>query len=587
MTTRIFDLFEYQLQNFPKLDSICGKVNGKWMKYSSSEIATQAGQFSLGLLELGVGKGDRIGIVSGNRPEWNIADLGMLHIGVVNVPVYTTLSESETAFIFNDSQVSIVLVADAKLYQKIIAVQKDIPTLRAVYTFDSIEGAKNWTEILDAGKQSGKAAERDRIRDSIQPQDLATLIYTSGTTGNPKGVMLSHRNIVSNVVDCKALAPALPVHRALSFLPLCHTYERMLTYWYMYKGASVYYAESMDKIVDNIREIKPHFFSTVPRLLEKVYERIMEKGKEQKGIKRILFYWAVNLGLRYELNNANGPWYGLQLKVARALIFSKWREALGGEVIAIISGGAALQPRLARVFHAAGIVVLEGYGLTETSPVIAVNNFEPNSIRFGTVGPVIPNVSVRIAEDGEILCKGPNIMLGYFNRPDLTAEVIDDGGWFHTGDIGVIEDNRFLKITDRKKEIFKTSGGKYIAPQLIENKFKESPFIEQLMVIGENQKFPAALIVPSFNHLRHWCESKHIPYTVPEEMILNPVVIARFRQEVEEYNKGLSQYEQVKKIELLPKEWTTDSGDLTPTLKLKRKIIAERNKLLVEKIYGE
>ena len=587
MATRIFDLFEYQLKNFPKLDSICGKVNGKWIRYSSSEIAEQAGQFGLGLLELGVGKGDRVGIISPNRPEWNIADLGMQQIGVVNVPVYTTLSENETAFIFNDSQVNVVIVADEKLFRKISAVQKDIPTLRAVYSFDNVSGAKSWTEILDAGKRSGRTAERDLIRDSIQPQDLATLIYTSGTTGNPKGVMLSHNNIVSNVLDCKLLAPALPVHRALSFLPLCHTYERMLTYWYMYKGASVYYAESMDKIIDNIKEIKPHFFSTVPRLLEKVYERIMEKGKEQKGIKRVLFFWAVNLGLRYELNNANGLGYALQLKVASALVFSKWREALGGEVIAIISGGAALQPRLARVFHAAGIVVLEGYGLTETSPVVAVNNFEPNSIRFGTVGPVIPNVSVRIADDGEILCKGPNVMLGYYNRPDLTAEVIDKEGWFHTGDIGLMEDNRFLKITDRKKEIFKTSGGKYIAPQVIENKFKESPFIEQLMVIGEHQKFPAALIVPSFNHLRHWCEAKHIPYTVPEEMIANPVVIDRFRQEVEEYNKNLSHHEQVKKFELLPKEWTTDSGDLTPTLKLKRKIIAERNKALIEKIYGE
>jgi len=587
MATRIFELFDYQLQNFPKQDSICGKVNGTWRKYSSAEIATLADQFSLGLLEIGIQKGDRVGIISENRPEWNIADLGMLQIGVVNVPVYTTLSESETAFIFNDCRINLVLVSDAGMLARIRAVQKDIPTLREVYSFAELPGIKNWSEILHAGKNSGRKAERDSIRQSILPDDLATLIYTSGTTGNPKGVMLSHRNITSNVVDCGALAPATPEHRALSFLPLCHTYERLLTYWYMYKGASIYYAESMDKIVDNIREIRPQFFSTVPRLLEKVYERIMEKGKEQKGIKRVLFYWSVNLGLRYELNNANGMWYALQLKVARALVFSKWREALGGQVIAIISGGAALQPRLARVFHAAGIIVLEGYGLTETSPVVAVNNFEPNSIRFGTVGPVIPNVSVKIAEDGEVLCKGPNIMLGYYNRPDLTAQVIDEAGWFHTGDIGMFEDNRFLKITDRKKEIFKTSGGKYIAPQVIENKFKESPFIEQLMVIGENQKFPAALIVPSFSHLRSWCQIKQIPFHTPQEVIGNPEVMARISEEVDAYNKSLSQYEQIKKFQLLPKEWTTDSGDLTPTLKLKRKIIAERNKALIEKIYSE
>ena len=587
MATRIFDLFAYQLQNFPKQDALCGKTGGEWKKYSSAEIKKQADLFSLGLLEMGLTKGDRVGLVSNNRPEWNIADLGMLQIGVVNVPVYTTLSESETAFIFNDCQVRLVIVSDPLLCKKVLAIKKDIPSLREVVAFETMSEAKNWSEILEKGKTSRRSAEMESIMQGIQPNDLATLIYTSGTTGNPKGVMLSHNNIVSNVVDCKLLAPATPEHVALSFLPLCHTYERLLTYWYMYKGTSIYYAENMDKIFDNIREIKPHFFSTVPRLLEKVYERILEKGMEQKGIKKALFFWAVNLGLRYELNNANGSFYALQLKVAGALVFSKWREALGGRVIAIISGGAALQPRLARVFNAAGIVVLEGYGLTETSPVVAVNNFEPDSIRFGTVGPVIPNVQVKIADDGEVLCKGPNVMIGYYNRPDLTAEVIDPDGWFHTGDIGMIVENRFLKITDRKKEIFKTSGGKYIAPQAIENKLKESPFIEQLMVIGENRKFPAALIVPSFSHLKGWCEHKNIPYSSPEEMIRNAEVIQRIQQEVEAFNQNLSHYEQVKKMELLPREWTTASGDLTPTLKLKRKIITERNKALIEKIYSE
>jgi long-chain acyl-CoA synthetase len=399
--------------------------------------------------------------------------------------------------------------------------------------------------------------------------------------------MLSHNNIVSNVMDCRGLAPAGPEHKALSFLPLCHSYERLLTYWYMSKGTSIYYAESMDKIIDNIREIKPNFFSTVPRLLEKVYDKILEKGKTLTGIKKALFFWAVDLGLKYELGNTNGLFYTLQLKVARKLIFSKWKEALGGNVIAIISGGAALQPRLSRVFNAAGICVLEGYGLTETSPVVAVNNFEPNSIRFGTVGPVIRNVSVKFAEDGEILCKGPNVMMGYYNRPDLTAEVIDKEGWFHTGDIGEMVENRFLKITDRKKEIFKTSGGKYIAPQAIENKFKESHFIEQIMVIGENRKFPAALIVPAFAFLESWCKSKELKYVSAENIIKEQQVIDRIAKEVEELNKSFGHFEQIKEFRLLPKEWTVQSGELTPTLKLKRKVIMERNNALIENIYKD
>jgi len=457
--------------------------------------------------------------------------------------------------------------------------------LGEVYTFDEIPGAANWSHILDLGKGSTAGERLDAVRERIAPSDLATLIYTSGTTGTPKGVMLSHRNIVSNVLDCTNLAPAAPEHRALSFLPLCHTYERLLTYWYMYKGTSIYYAESMDKIIDNIREIRPHFFSTVPRLLEKVFDRILEKGAALKGVKKKLFDSAVAMGLRYELNGANGLAYTLKLGVLRRLVFSKWREALGGNVIAIVSGGAALQPRLARVFHAAGIVVLEGYGLTETSPVIAVNNFEPDSIRFGTVGPVLRSVQVKIAPDGEILCKGPNIMLGYYHRPDLTAEVIDDDGWFHTGDTGAWVEDRFLKITGRIKELFKTSGGKYIAPQAIENKFKESPWIEQIMVIGENRRFPAALIVPAAAQLKTWCDTEHLPLTTTEERIADPRVIAQMNTEVERCNSQFSQYEQVKAFRLLPAEWTTASGELTPTLKLKRKIIEARYAGLIEEMY--
>jgi long-chain acyl-CoA synthetase len=587
MIKLIFDILPFQLENFPKEDALCAKENDVWKKYSTQEACNLAEQFALGLLELGLKKGDKIGIVSNNRPEWNIADLGMLQAGIVNVPVYTTLSEAETTFVFNDSQVSMVLVSDEELYKKLQSIKANIPSLRDVVTFNKVPGARHWSEIVLKGSASHRKEELKLMKQSIQPDDLATLIYTSGTTGNPKGVMLSHNNIVSNVVDCRALAPAGPQHKALSFLPLCHSYERLLTYWYMSKGTSIYYAESMDKIIDNIKEIKPNFFSAVPRLLEKVYDKILEKGKTLTGLKKVLFFWAVNLGLRYELGNANGSFYNFQLRLARKLIFSKWQEALGGNVIAIISGGAALQPRLSRVFNAAGIVVLEGYGLTETSPVIAVNNFEPDSIRFGTVGTVIRNVSVKIAEDGEILCKGPNVMLGYYNRPDLTKEVIDKDGWFHTGDIGEMVENRFLKITDRKKEIFKTSGGKYIAPQAIENKFKESLFIEQIMVIGENRKFPAALIVPSFAFLDSWCKLKQIKSGAPEEMIINQHVTDRIAEEVEELNQSLGHFEQIKEFRLLPKEWTVQSGELTPTLKLKRKVIMERNKDLIESIYKD
>ncbi|MCK6650696.1 MAG: AMP-dependent synthetase/ligase, partial [Bacteroidia bacterium] len=416
---------------------------------------------------------------------------------------------------------------------------------------------------------------------------LLTILYTSGTTGNPKGVMLSHHNLISNSLASQNLCPFQSHWKALSFLPLNHVYERMLTTLYMYLGISIYYAESIETIGDNLKEVKPEVFSTVPRLLEKVYDKIVAKGADLTGIKKKLFFWALDLGLAYELNGANGWWYEMQLKLANKLIFSKWREALGGNIFAVVSGGAALQPRLARVFNSAQITVLEGYGLTETSPVIAVNNFLPNGIKFGTVGPVIDGVTVKIAEDGEILVKGPNVMLGYYNRPDATAEVIDSEGWFHTGDIGMFEENRFLKITDRKKEIFKTSGGKYIAPVMIENKLKESPFIEQAMVIGENQKYASALIVPAFAFLKEYCQRKNIPFTSNEELIKNEQIKARIIREVEKVNEHLAQYEKIKNPQLLAREWSIDKGEMTPKLSLKRKVIMAANKELVDKIYAE
>ena len=583
--TRLFDIPYRQQKLFPKKDCLASKVNGEWKTYSTEDFIALGEAFAKGLLASGYSKGDTIGIISGNRPEWNFTDLGMLQIGVTNVPLYTSLSEPEIAFILNDSKAKALLVGDADLLVKIQNVRSQVSSLREIYTFDQINGAKHWTEIVDEAKKF--SGDLEAIRASIDPSDIATMLYTSGTTGTPKGVMLMHSNIVSNILASEDLCPVGVPHRALSFLPLCHSYERMLTYMYMHTGVSIYYAESMDKISDNLKELQPHVFSTVPRLLEKVYDRIVTKGKELSGIKKGLFFWALNLGLRYELNGKNGWWYELQLKLANKLIFSKWREALGGNISVIVSGGAALQPRLARVFWSAKIPVLEGYGLTETSPVISVNSFKPNGAAFGTVGTVIKDVQIKIAEDGEILCKGPNVMKGYFNRPDLTAEAIDKDGWFHTGDIGKMIDNRFLKITDRKKEIFKTSGGKYIAPQALENKFKESLFIEQLMVIGENRKFPSALILPDFNNLNKWCEDHNLPSGTREELINRPEIVARIQEEVDRLNKEFGQTEQIKKFALLSKEWNTESGDLTATLKLKRKVILERNAEAIEKIYAE
>ncbi|MCX6275817.1 MAG: long-chain fatty acid--CoA ligase [Bacteroidetes bacterium] len=586
--TRIFDILDKQKNSLPLENALNAKVNGEWKPTSSFEFWVRASRVSYALWALGLQKDDKVAIISNNRPEWNILDMGMLQAGIINVPLYTTLSAQETQFILNDCGAKLIFVSDALLYEKVKSIRSQLSEVKDIISFEKIEGVTFWGDFILKGELNQKDKQLEEVKKSILPDDIATLIYTSGTTGNPKGVMLTHNNLVSNVWGTRTLMPAGYKAKALSFLPLCHVYERMLTYVYMYCGISIYYAQSMETIVDNMKEVKPDAFSAVPRLLEKVYDKIVAKGKELKGVKRALFFWALDLGLKYELDGANGLYYEMQLWLANKLIFNKWREALGGNVKAIVSGGAALQPRLARVFWAAKIVVLEGYGLTETSPVIAVNNTNrKNAVRIGTVGPVIEGVEVKIAEDGEILCKGPNVMKGYYKRPDLTAEVIDADGFFHTGDIGVMENGRFLKITDRKKEIFKTSGGKYIAPQALENKFKESPFIEQMMVVGENMKFASALIVPSFAHLKSWCEIKSIPYESNESVIRNPDVIARIQSEVNGFNENFGQTEQIKKFILLPVEWTPNSGDLTQKLSLKRKVIAERNKDAIEKMYGE
>lgn len=584
--TRLIDLFPYQLEKFPKSDALAAKENGVWKKYSTAEVLDIVNNLSYGLLNAGIKPGDKIGIISNNRPEWNFIDHACLQIAVADVPLYPTISEHDLKFTLHQSAVRYMFVSDKVIYDKINALKPELPFLERIYTFNKVEGAAHWTELIEAGKKSPLADKVTEIRSTIKPSDLATIIYTSGTTGNPKGVMLSHNNLVSNFKACEVLCPFNESWRALSFLPLNHVYERMLSYLYVYYGVSIYYAESLDTIADNLKDIKPEIFVTVPRLLEKVYDKIVAKGAELSGIKKALFYWALNLGLRYELHGANGWWYEFQLKIANKLIFSKWREALGNNIVAIASGGAALQPRLARVFHAARIPVLEGYGLTETSPVIAVNNFQPDCIKFGTVGTVIDKVEVKIAEDGEILCKGPNVMMGYYQNKEQTDELIDDEGWFHTGDIGIIEDGKFLKITDRKKEIFKTSGGKYIVPQMIENKLKESRFIEQAMVIGENQKFASAFIVPNFSFVRDWANRKNLKLDTNEDIAANPEVKKRIAEEVNEINKTLGHFETIKRFELLSREFSIEKNEMTPKLSLRRKIILENFKEQYNRIYS-
>lgn len=581
--TRVFDLLTHSLENHRKDDMVAAKRDGSWIKYSTESFIEQVNSLSIGLIAKGIRKDHKVAIMSPNRPEWNICDFGIMQIGAAQVPMYPTLAETDIKFIIRDADVKIVFVSDLALYNKLNKVRTEEDSTFEIFSFDKIEGIPHWVEILESG--SGvQSVDLDAYRKAISPDDLLTLIYTSGTTGTPKGVMLTHDNLVSNFKASSVLYPK-EFKKALSFLPLSHIFERMVLYMYFYLGISVYYAQSMDTIVADLSEVRPHGFTTVPRLLEKVYDRIVAKGAELTGIKKQLFFWALNLGLRYELNGANGFWYEFQLKIANILIFKKWRDALGGNIVALVSGGAALQPRLARVFRAAGMPVLEGYGLTETSPVIAVNGLGPDDSRFSTVGKPISGVEIKIAEDGEILCKGPNIMKGYYNRPDLSAEVIDKDGFFHTGDIGEMVDGKFLRITDRKKEIFKTAGGKYIAPQILENKFKESPYIEQVIVIGENERFPAALVLPNFPALQGWCERNNIAYSTNREMIKDQRVIDKIQSVIDQFNQNFGHWEQVKKIELLSEDWSIDGGELTPKLSLKRKVILEKYKAQVENIY--
>ena len=582
---RLFDLIPYQLKNYSIKNCVSDKKDGKWNNFSTEEVQSVIDKFSLGLLKLGVNRGDKLAIISPNRTEWNFVDLGIMQTGCVDVPIYPNISVQEYEYIFNDAEVKYAFVANEDLYQKIFSIKQKVKSLIDIFTFDKLEGKKHWKEILELADES----LRDRlnqIKDSVKSDDLATIIYTSGTTGTQKGVMLSHKNILSNVNSIQQIMPLNNTHRALSFLPICHIFERTAVYYYMKIGAAIYYAESIDKVGDNLKEIKPNYFTTVPRLLEKIYDKIMEKGRELKQPKQAIFGWAVNLANHYHPQGKTNLFYNIRLSVARKIVFSKWLEALGGEVKGIISGAAALQPRLGRIFTAAGVNVVEGYGLTETSPVITCNRFE--DFYIGTVGYTIPDVQIKIAnETGEILTKGPNVMLGYYNKPEATEAAIDNEGWFHTGDIGVMVNDKYLKITDRLKEVFKLSGGKFVAPLPIENKMKESLFIRNIMVIGENQKFCAALVVPEFDFIKKWCEKKSVKDYLEKGMSCSDAVKERIWKEIQHYNNRFSHIEQIKKFELVDKDWTVDSGELTPTLKLKRRVILKNNQKLIEKIYSE
>lgn len=587
---RLFDCIEYSLEKGGLEDMFAGKENGLWKKFSTKEVSQIVNDLGAGLLQQGIGMGDgtaegrdKIAVVARNRPEWLMLDMAVQQIGAILTPIYPTISINELEFVLNDAAVKMVFINDEEMHQKIMSIKDKLPYLQKIYSFEKIEDVNYWKEIVDLSTPA-LVSEVKNISAGIKYEDLATIIYTSGTTGKPKGVMLSHKNIVSNVLSSIPCFPPGDNMKALSFLPLNHIFERMVSYIYLFKGASIYYAESLDTIGENLKEVKPDLFTTVPRLLEKVYDRIMAKGAELTGIKRKLFFWAHDLATKFEVNKNQGFIYNLQLSIANKIIFKKWREGLGAEIKAIITGGAACQVRLIRIFTAAKIVVMEGYGLTETSPVISVNRFDVKGRMFGTVGPLLEGVDVKIADDGEILCKGPNVMMGYYKQPDLTGDVME-GDWFKTGDIGIMVDKTFLKITDRKKEMFKTSGGKYVAPLHLENKLKESVYIENIMVIGAEQKYVGALIIPSFSNLKEWCKLQGISYSSDENIITNPQVIEMYKKLVEDNNQNFNHVEQIKKFELLPYDWSVEGGEMTPKLSLKRKVIMEKNHDAVERIY--
>jgi len=586
--TRIFDILEQHATVHQNEIAFSVKRNGNWESFSSKHYKEYANWLSYGLLEMGLQKGDKIASISNNRPEWNFLDMALAQTGMVHVPIYPTLSEEELVYILQHSESRYLFVSSDELAEKTQPLLKQVSTLKDIYTFDEISGRKNWNEIVESGKIEEEKFETyvEQIKTTIHPNDLFTIIYTSGTTGTPKGVMLSHDNFLSNIKVVENSFPLYAKEKALSFLPLCHVLERMVNYFYQNKGMQIFYAESSNTIGENMREINPVIFIAVPRVLEKIYGKIFTKGKELSGIKKNIFFWAMNLGLRFELHRKNGWFYHFQLKIADKLVFSKWRQAVGGNIRFIACGGASLQERLTRLFWAAGIPIMEGYGLTETSPLISINFYDPKDAKIGCVGPLVKTSQLKFADDGEILFKGPNLMLGYFKEPELTKSVIDEEGWFHTGDIGVFEDERFLRITDRKKEIFKLSTGKYIAPQVIENKFKAAPFIEQIMVVGESQKFVSAIISPNFEFLHDWCAIHHVFFSDNDELISKDVIYQRYERVVNELNQKLDPIHQIKKFVLVADEWTTDSGALSPTLKMKRKFLTDKYQSIIHDFYS-
>lgn len=583
--TRIFDLLPHAEKWFPKEDAVCGKENGVWVHYSTREYIEKVNYISYGLMQLGIKKGDRIASISNNRPEWNFLDMAIQQLGAIHVSIYPTISEKEYDYILHHAEIKMIFVAGWELLRKVENVIAGIPELQdKVYTFRNLRGFRHLNEVVELGIANPCPQYLDEIKAGITPDDVVTLIYTSGTTGNPKGVMLTHRNILSNVKAIIPIVPATPNSRVVSYLPLCHAYERMLVYAWHYVGISIYYAENLAKIVDNINEVKPDIFTSVPRLLEKVYDKILSNGRKLTGLKQKLFFWAVDVANDYEFKQSR--WYRCKLKWARKLVLRKWKAVLGGNMGVIVSGGAAMQEKINRVFWAMEIPIVEGYGLTETSPVIAVSNFFKNGVKFGTVGPFLPGIEVKIEDDGEIITRGNCVMKGYYKDEEQTREAIDADGWFHTGDVGTIEPTGQLKITGRKKEMFKTAMGKYVVPTILEAKFCEDPLIDNIMVLGENKKFAGALIVPNFADLRSWCRHKGIPYTTNEEMIQNPDVKAKFKKIVDYYNKGFGEAEQIKRYFLVDYEWSISTGELTPTLKLKRNFIQQKYKDKIEKLFA-
>ena len=587
MPTRLFDFLSFQLKHRPLDRALNTKYNGDWKSTSTADYASSANLMSAAFLNLKIKSQDKIAMISSNnRSEWCIVDVGILQAGAVNVPIYPTISQNDYEYILNHSESKYCFVSDQEVYDKVMAIKKNVKNLIEIYSFDDIPGCKNWSELLTLGENNLNEELLNKTKDAVKPEALATIIYTSGTTGMPKGVMLSHQNVVSNVLSAsKRLPLEIGKSTALSFLPICHIFERVILYIYLYNGIKVYFAESMETIPDDLRDVKPEVMTAVPRLLEKVYDKIYAKGENLTGIKKKLFYWAVEIGLQFEPYAQNGFWYEIKLKIAKKLILSKWQEALGGNLKLIASGSAALQPRLARVFSAAGMILVEGYGLTETSPVISVNDLRKGGFRIGSVGKVIDDVTVKIAEDGEILCKGPNVMMGYYKEIEKTKEVMT-GVFFHTGDIGVIDNDGFLKITDRKKEMFKTSGGKYIAPQVIENQMKQSLFIEQIMVIGEGQKMPAALIQPNFDYIKNWFSQNGI--AAEDDLVSickNQSLLDEIQKEIDDHNQRFGKWEQIKKFELTPEMWSIENEFLTPTMKVKRNTLKTHYKDLITKIY--